>query len=222
MSRLLDVAAGARVADESNVRATRRRGRVLEEAIFSAVLEELVDVGYAHLALDRVAQRARISRASLYRRWPGKRELVADAVADALPVLGEPPDTGDVREDLLICFDNMYGLLAGVGRFALQAVASELPEAGGNGLVTLVREQVLEPRLQVILSVLQRGAARGQLRTENLVPIIARTGPALLFQHLIMFGTPPPPTLIAEIVDRVILPAAGATPTADPQRKRRP
>jgi AcrR family transcriptional regulator len=197
------------VTDQKPERATRRRGRVLERAIFGAVLEELVRVGYAELTVDQVAQRAGTGRATIYRRWPGKRQLVVDAVIDALPPTAAPPDTGDVRRDLLICFERMHGLLGGVGHFVVQALAGELHSATRTALLDLVREQVLEPRLQVVLDVLLRGAARGQIRAEAAVPLLARTGPALLFQHLLMFGTPPPSSQIEEIVDRVILPAAG-------------
>ncbi|WP_410586150.1 TetR/AcrR family transcriptional regulator [Amycolatopsis sp. lyj-23] len=193
-------------------RATRRRGHELEQAIYGAVLDELLSVGYAQLTIDRVAQRARTGRATLYRRWPSKRELVADAVADALPPLEERPDTGDVREDLLVCFTRMHGLIEGVGRLAMQAVAAELHSRTDDTLVDLVREQVLGPRLQIVLDVLLRGAARGQIRAEAAVPILARTGPALLFQHLLMFGKPPPAAQVEDIVDRVVLPAAGFVP----------
>jgi AcrR family transcriptional regulator len=181
---------------------------VLEQAIHAAVLAELAEVGYANLALDRVAQRARIGRASLYRRWSARSELVADAVAHALPPLEAPPDTGDVRRDLLACFEQMYRLLGGLGRLAFQAVAAELHDPGDNALISLIRERVLEPRLQIVLDVLLKGVARGQIRAEAAVPILARTGPALMLQHLVLFGAPPPRAQIEDIVDRVILPAA--------------
>ncbi|MFB9832825.1 TetR/AcrR family transcriptional regulator [Actinoallomurus acaciae] len=187
-----------------------RRGRVPDQVVHRAVLEELLSVGYAGLTLDRVAQRAGTARATLYRRWPDKRRLIADAVAGALPPLEAPPDTGDVREDLLICFERMHDLLGAAGRLAVQAVGAELHDATGNAFTDLVREQVLEPRVQAILDVLLRGAARGQIRTEAAVPVLARTGPALLLQHLLMYGRPPHRALIEEVVDRVILPAAGA------------
>ncbi len=188
--------------------ATRRRGAVLEQAIYTAVLTELAEVGYADLALDRVAQRAKIGRASLYRRWSAKSDLVADAVAHALPPLDAPPDTGDVRRDLLACFEQMHRLLGGLGRLAFQALAAELHDPGDNALITLIRERVLEPRLHIVLDVLLAAAGRGQIRAEAAVPILARTGPALMLQHLLLFGTPPPRSQIEDIIDRVILPAA--------------
>src|SRR5215469_889460 len=73
---------------------TRRRGAVLEQAIYTAVLSELAEVGYAELALDRVARRAQVGRASLYRRWSSKRTLVVSALSRVLPPLEQTPDTG--------------------------------------------------------------------------------------------------------------------------------
>jgi hypothetical protein len=61
--------------------------------------------------------------------------------------------------------------------------------------------------LTIILDMLLAGAGRGEIRAEAATPILA-TGPALLLQHLLMYGTPAPPAVIEEIVDRVILPAA--------------
>jgi AcrR family transcriptional regulator len=186
---------------------SRRRGAALENAIYSATLSELAEAGYARLALDRIAHRAKIGRASLYRRWSSKQDLVAEAVAHALPSLEQAPDTGSVRGDLLACFEQMHRLLDGPGRLALQALAAELHDPADNALVTVVRDRVLEPRLQLVLDALLKGVDRGEVRAQAAVPLLARTGPALLFQHLLMFGTTPPRSLIEDIVDRVILPA---------------
>jgi AcrR family transcriptional regulator len=192
--------------------AVRRTGVVLERAIHAAVLGELAETGYAGLALDRVAKRAAVGRASLYRRWATKSDLVADALAAALPAVEAAPDTGSVRRDLLECFEQMHRLLDGLGRHAVQAVAAELDDRADNALTTLFRDHVLEPRLQIILDVLLAGVARGEIRAEAAVPLLARTGPALLFQHLMMHGTPAPRTLVEDIIDRVILPAAMPRP----------
>jgi AcrR family transcriptional regulator len=186
---------------------TRRSTSEVQRAIHAAVLAELVQVGYTDLALERVAKRAGVGRASLYRYWSSKRDLVADAIADALPPLERAPATGNVRSDLIICFQKMHGHLDGLGTLAIQSVTAELHRPGVNPLVTLVRDRVLEPRLQVILDVLLAGVARGEVRPEAAVPILARTGPALLLQHLLMYGTPAPASTIEDIVDRVILPS---------------
>jgi AcrR family transcriptional regulator len=193
---------------------TRRTGAALEHAIYEATLAELSESGYSGLAIDRVARRARLGRASIYRRWTSKRELVADTIAYSLPTVSRPPETGSVRADLLACFQQMHQLLDGPALVYIQALAAELHDPGAARLISLVRDRVTLPRLQIVLDILLAGVARGEIRPEAAVPILARTGPALLFQHVFMYGTTASPDLIEEIVDRVILPAARPLPEA--------
>src|SRR3954469_23116881 len=80
---------------------TRGRGDVLLEAIHAAVLEELATSGYSGLSIERVAERARTGNASIYRRWPTPLDLVLDTLDFAMPAADDPPDTGNVRDDLL-------------------------------------------------------------------------------------------------------------------------
>ena len=185
---------------------------MLEQAIYTAVLSELAEAGYAGFSLDRVARRARIGRMSLYRRWPGKSSLVADAMRHTLPPIGDPPDTGRVRDDLLICVEQMTRLQTGLIWVALQAMLEDPPGTTGNSLTALVRHQVVEPRLQLILDVLLKAAARGEIRAEAAVPVLARTGPALILQHTLLYGAPPARPYLEDIIDRVILPAAAPPP----------
>ena len=77
-------------------RRPRRRGERLFAAVFEAVLAELDDHGYGALTVDAVAGRAKVSKASLYRRWPGKRDLVLAAVQAELPDPDGLADTGSL------------------------------------------------------------------------------------------------------------------------------
>lgn len=75
----------------------RRRGAVLNSAIFEAVRAEIPEAGYSALTMDRVAERARASKASLYRHWPGRAALVLNAAYDAMSGPETVPNTGSVR-----------------------------------------------------------------------------------------------------------------------------
>ena len=68
--------------------------------ILDARLAELSRGGLCRLSMDGVAERARVSKASLYRRWPGKADLVVDCVYRALPEAEDIRDTGSLRGDL--------------------------------------------------------------------------------------------------------------------------
>ena len=94
----------------------RRRGDALYEAILNATLAELAEVGYARLTMERVAEQAKASKASLYRRWPSRMELAVEAVYRALPDPTSPPDTGSLRGDVLATLRANAELLAGARR----------------------------------------------------------------------------------------------------------
>ena len=110
--------------------ATRRRGAALEHAIFEATLAELSESGYNGLAIDRVARRAQLGRASIYRRWPTKRDLVADAIAYSLPASGTTTRTGSVRTDLLTCFQDMHRMLDGPAAHLRPGIGGGAPRPG--------------------------------------------------------------------------------------------
>ena len=79
-----------------------RFDRSLDGAILSAVLEGLADRGYDQMSMDDVASRARVGKAAIYRRWPSKAAVVADAIAHWRRGLGsvQPPNTGSLRGDI--------------------------------------------------------------------------------------------------------------------------
>lgn len=185
-------------------KAPRRRGDALYEAIFEATLEELTAVGYAELKMERVANRARASKGSLYRRWPSRAELVADAVHYMLPGCVEPPDTGSVREDLLGCLRGFASLLNGPSGEAIRGLVAETIR--DPDLMEIIRTRFIDPGIGRVLEVLQRGAARGEVRPTALTSLIAGVGPGLLRQHFLVHRAPIPDRVLAEIVDEVVLP----------------
>lgn len=79
---------------------TRRRGAVLEEAILRAAVDELTQSGFAGLTMDKVAARAGTNKNAIYRRWPNRLALGIAAYRQ-LATTVQPPDTGDLRSDVL-------------------------------------------------------------------------------------------------------------------------
>ena len=69
----------------------RPRSADADKAIVEATLEMLADEGYYALSLEAVAARAGVGKATIYRRWPGKRELVGDALATLNEGMPEVP-----------------------------------------------------------------------------------------------------------------------------------
>lgn len=86
------------------------RGEAARRRVLRAALELLADEGLSGFTMDAVAQRARASKATVYRRWSSRTELLIDALPLAAPVL-VPPDSGDLRADLLELLVELHAAL---------------------------------------------------------------------------------------------------------------
>jgi AcrR family transcriptional regulator len=182
----------------------RRRGDELNQAIFTAALDELVEVGYQRLTMERIAERSRTSKASLYRRWPGRAELMMDAVLHVFPVTGDLPDTGELRGDLLAALRAMADALNSPLGVAVRAVVAELDAA--PGAMHLHRERFVERRNQLMLDLIRRAVVRGEARPAALTPRVASVGPALMRDHFHTHTEPITDDVILAIVDEVLVP----------------
>lgn len=72
-----------------------------EAELLAVTLELLAEHGYDGLTVDAVANTARASKATVYRRWPSKAELVLAAFIEGMCQVAVPPNTGTLRGDLL-------------------------------------------------------------------------------------------------------------------------
>jgi AcrR family transcriptional regulator len=174
--------------------------------ILQATLEILAEIGYERMTTDMVATRARASKATLYRRWPSKAELVTEAVGllgyeiDAIPtdtgsligdlaeirrINGGPPPTGDLR------------IMAGV--------LSMLP--GDSELAAVVRRRVVLPRTENLNIVLRRAQARGEIAADRDVDMLATVVLAMMTYRLVVTGEPIDQTFISSVLNEILLPA---------------
>jgi AcrR family transcriptional regulator len=195
------------VADTDHRKRPRRRGAALETAILDATLTELSDVGYARLSVERVAERAGASKASLYRRWPSKVELVMDAVYHLLPDPASPPDTGSLRGDLLAVMRAVAEQLAGPAGQALGGVLSDA--LGDPDMARRVRSYARGTSQAGMREIVRRAVARGEVDPAAVTERRLETGHALLRHHFITQGVPIPDHVIVEIADEVMIPLLG-------------
>jgi AcrR family transcriptional regulator len=184
---------------------SRIRGRPKNERIdvevVAAVLTGLRLRGYRGVTLEGVARQVKRARTSLYRRWPSKRHLVADAVVAELGA--EPaPDTGALRKDLKAAVATLLTGFAGPLGKALPGLVADM--AHDPVLARMIREKVLVARRRSIRAAFERGVARGEsgpgFDIEILIDML--TGPfyfRALFGHL-----PATPTMVNTIVDYVL------------------
>jgi AcrR family transcriptional regulator len=194
----------ARCEPEDALVSTRRRGLDLETAILEATLDILAEGGMGALTMEGVAAAAHTGKASVYRRWPSKEDLLVDAMSHALPPLATSPDTGSVRDDLLALLRIMLEAINSRSGCALQAFMFD--NSVDKALVQLVKQRVMEPRQQMLIDALERGRDRGEVRAEAVDPRTAEVGPALIVHQYLMHGPPVPDAFVVELVDNVLMP----------------
>jgi AcrR family transcriptional regulator len=173
-------------------------------AICDATLALLLEVGYDRMSMDAIAARAHASKATIYRRWPGKQELVLDAVRARGVGLTVAEDTGSLRGDLVATYRSaVHGsaaddadLIAGVLRAMRTA-----PE-----LADCVRSQVIESKCDVSRIIVSRAIARGELPAETNPLILHEVASALWFHRVLVVGGPVDDAFIAHVVDDVLMP----------------
>ena len=182
----------------------RPRDPELDHRILEATLQLLADGGYDGLTIEAVASSAGVGKASVYRRWSGKEELVVEAVA-SLTEQPEPVVGAGVRDELVALLEVIRrksdSSLAGKIFPRLLGASAENPD-----LMKHYREQVLDPRRRRFLDVLQRGVDEGLVRPdvdlEHAVDLLV--GP-MVYRNLIRTDPLPGPELSARIVDDVLL-----------------
>ena len=192
----------------ANANRSRRRGEVLERALYEATLAELAEVGYGGLTMEGIAARAHTGKAALYRRWASKHDLVHAALHHALPPLPEPRAGRSARENLLTVFTAHRDILAGKTAFPGLDIIGQLihePE-----LRAIFADAVVGPRLRIVESILRAAVGDGDIDPATITPLTARVGPALINQHFLLTGVPPNRRELALIVDTVIPPKAPA------------
>ncbi|MGN5379018.1 TetR family transcriptional regulator [Streptomyces sp. MUSC 14] len=197
----------------TEVVATARRSRITPEReaeLYEAVLDLLREVGYDALTMDAVATRTKSSKATLYRQWGGKAELVAKAVRHTKPGgMGlDEIDTGSLKGDLraltLRSDDCEMEQNSALMRGLAMAVHSN-PD-----LLRAFRDHLIEPEMASFRRVVQRAVDRGEVRADN---------PAIEFMMHMMLGgfaartmideLPPTQSFLMSYIDAVVLPALG-------------
>ena len=198
-----------------NTTRSRRRGEVLERALYEATLAELAEVGYGGLTMEGIAARAHTGKAALYRRWASKHDLVHAALVFALPPVPEPRPGRSARDNLLAMFTAHRDMLAGKTAFpGLEIIHQLLHEPEMRAIFA---DAVVGPRLKIVESILQAAVEDGDIDPATITPLTARVGPALINQHFLLTGEPPNRRELALIVDTVIPPG---TPSS--QRPKAP
>ncbi|QEV22337.1 TetR/AcrR family transcriptional regulator [Streptomyces alboniger] len=191
--------------------AATRRSRITPEReaeLYEAVLDLLRDVGYDALTMDAVAARTRCSKATLYRQWGSKPELIAKALRHDKPVSLADIDTGSLRGDLNEMVarsdDCQMEKDAALMRGLFHAVHDN-PE-----LRQALRNLLIEPELTGLNDLLRRAVERGEVAADNpaLEYVVHMMTGAFVARDLIE-DRPVDRAFLASYVDAVVLPVLG-------------
>ena len=200
-------ARGAGGADKARHRGGRPLDSSRDLALREAALGLLAEVGYDRLTMDAVAARARAAKTTIYRRWPGKAELVVDAL-NSLKGAPEVPDTGSLRQDLralagsITSAESKFGAQVTIGMVNALAHDAELRRVFG--------EKFTAPRMAGFRTVFEQAVARGEMPGGHDLDLLARLFPALALQQLATSGELPGTQFACQIMDEVVYPLATA------------
>jgi AcrR family transcriptional regulator len=196
----------------------RPRSERARRAILSCTLRFLENRrnGFADLTIEHVAAAAEVGKATVYRWWPNKAALVADAFAGSVTRKLHFPDTGSVMQDLKLQMHQLVKIL----RSRRGNLVSAILGAGQSDhtLITAFRERFLMPRRAEAYVTLQRGIDRGELPASldmNLL-LDALYGP--IYMRFLIRHDP----LTPEFVDELCIIVFGRFQTAAPKAKAAP
>jgi AcrR family transcriptional regulator len=181
----------------------RPRSAAAEKAILAATVERFIADGYRAMSIEQIAASAGVGKATIYRRWPSKEALVADAVGGLSEQLGAP-DTGSVRGDMLDLAKQIAKLSSSAPGQCFARMSGEI--ASNPELVAIYKKKVIGQRRAVVAQILQRGIDRGELKPDIDIDLAIDmlVGP-ILFRKLIMQNrNPDMHELSARLIDTLM------------------
>lgn len=172
--------------------------------LLAVTLELLQEHGYDRLSLEAVATTARASKATLYRRWPTKAELVLAAFVEGTRQAAVDPDTGTLRDDLLQLGEQIR---AHVSTHASTIRAVLVERSRSAKLDAMLQEQFLDQRRAFMAHVLARAVERGEIRASAITEDLWDVLPGYLIYRSVLTGNAPSSETIGDLVDNVLIPS---------------
>jgi AcrR family transcriptional regulator len=159
--------------------------------------------------MEGVAAAAGVGKATVYRRWSNKAELVIDAMATLKPSI-ETIDTGSLDGDIemmiaVSCSPHSERLMQ-----VMASICSALPRE--PELLEAFKTRFTEPRIARITGILERARHRGELGPDIDIAMAASLMPSLMLQRVLMTGQPAGRVYAEQIVGGVLLPVLGRPP----------
>jgi AcrR family transcriptional regulator len=185
-------------------RGGRPRDPSRDDVIRAAILRLLAEVGYGALTMDAVAAEAGVGKATIYRRWRTKHDLVVDTISDINQAVAVPPDTGSVEGDVRAFMDLVVQTVQSP---AGAAVRSLLPAMQYQpSLVEAFRTGPLRVWRGAFTQMWARAEARGEIRPGLDRSVTAEAVTALIVQRWLLTGEPLDSAYVDEAFENVVRP----------------
>jgi AcrR family transcriptional regulator len=185
-------------------RGGRPRDPSRDGVIRAAILRLLADVGYGALTMDAVAAEAGVGKATIYRRWRTKQDLVVDTISDLNRAEAAIVDTGSLEGDLRAMLHQMVSMIAGPTGAATLSLLSTIPHQ--PALAQAFQEGPLAVWRQSFDELWRRAERRGEIRPGLANSVIAEATSALLVQRWLLTGRPVDDAFADEVLSTVVLP----------------
>jgi AcrR family transcriptional regulator len=175
-----------------------------EAELLAVTLQLLQEHGYDRLSLEAVATTARASKATLYRRWPTKAELVLAAFVEGTRQVAVDPDTGTLRDDLLQMGEAICAHVS-IHASTIRAVLVETSRSAE--LNATMQQQFLGERKALMKQVLARAVERGEIEASAVTDDLWDVLPGYLIYRSILTGQSPSSRTVRDLVDNLIIPS---------------
>ena len=175
-----------------------------EAELLAVTLRLLQEHGYDGLTLDAVAGTARASKATVYRRWPTKAELVLAAFIEGIRQVAVAPETGTLRGDLL----QVGEMVCDQARAHAGTIRAVLVEVSRNAALNdVMQHQFLDQRKALIEHILGQAVDRGEIDAAAITDELWDLLPGYLIFRSILSSRPPTRRTVQVLVDDVIIPS---------------
>ncbi|MFW2491300.1 TetR/AcrR family transcriptional regulator [Clostridium chromiireducens] len=164
----------------------RPRSEKTKNAVLSAAYDLLLENGFGAVTIEKIAERAEVSKATIYKWWPNKAAVVMDAFFDAAVVRLPAPDTGSVISDMIIQVKNLAKfLLSREGKVINDIIAEGQSD---QKLAETYRTVYFKPRRLDSRYILERGILRGELNKDLNIELVMDLIFGPLFYRILITG----------------------------------
>ncbi|WP_055667147.1 TetR/AcrR family transcriptional regulator [Desnuesiella massiliensis] len=164
----------------------RPRSEKTKKAILSAAYELLLENGFGTVTIEKIAERAGVSKATIYKWWPNKAAVVMDAFFDAAVVKLPIPDTGSTINDMIIQVNNLAKFLISQEGKVINEIIAE--GQFDQKLAETYRMIYFKPRRLDSRYILERGISRGELKEGLDIELVMDLIFGPLFYRLLITG----------------------------------